>query len=229
MNFRLIGTSHIAAQSVQEITAAITTERPDIIAVELDVQRAAALLQDEKRKVSLADIRSIGVKGFIFAKIGQYVQQKLGKIVGVAPGSEMKTALELARKEKIDVAFIDQPIQITLQQFSKSLTWKEKGRFVSDIAQGLFFPKRQIKKLGLLDFDLRKVPPEELITKMMKTLRKRYPTVYKVLVEDRNKYMVKKLVALMRQYPEKKILAIVGAGHKEGMEKLLLKVDVVGN
>ena len=64
---------------------------------------------------------------------------------------------------------------------------------------------------------------------MMKTLRKRYPTVYKVLVEDRNKYMVKKLVALMRQYPEKKILAIVGAGHKEGMEKLLLKVDVVGN
>ena len=35
------------------------------------------------------------------------------------------------------------------------------------------------------------------------------------------------LVKLMRENQEKKILAVVGAGHKEGMEKLLLKVDVV--
>ena len=47
------------------------------------------------------------------------------------------------------------------------------------------------------------------------------------LVEERNKYMVRQLVRLMKEYPGKKILAVVGAGHEKGMRELLLKVDVV--
>ena len=93
--------------------------------------------------------------------------------------------------------------------------------------KGIFQPKKQIKELGLENFDLSKVPKKELIIKMMGQLKKKYPSLYKTLVSDRNKYMVKNLIKLMRQHPDKKILAIVGAGHKEGMEKLLLKVDVV--
>ena len=228
MNIQIIGTSHIAAQSINEIKTAVKTDKPDIIAVELDFQRASALMAEQKNKVKLSDILKIGVKSYLFVKIGQYVQQKLGQMVGVSPGSEMKTALELARKEKLEIALIDQPIQTTLKNFSKELTWKEKFRFIGDIFKGLFFKKKQMKELGLEDFDLSKVPPEEVIEKMMTTLKKRYPNVYKTLVADRNRYMVKKLVKLLRTNPQKKILVIVGAGHKQGMEELLLKVDVVG-
>ena len=81
--------------------------------------------------------------------------------------------------------------------------------------------------MGLGTFDLHKVPEKALITAMMSQLKKRYPSVYKTLVEDRNKYMVKKLVGLVKTNPEKKILVIVGVGHKEGMEELLGKIDVV--
>ena len=98
---------------------------------------------------------------------------------------------------------------------------------MGDIIKGLLFPKKQLKELGLHSFDLRTVPEEKLIENMMAVLKKRYPSVYKVLVEDRNKYMVKQLVTLMREHPEKKILVVVGAGHKKGMEELLNKVDVV--
>ena len=84
-----------------------------------------------------------------------------------------------------------------------------------------------MKQLGLDQFDLTKVPEKELIKKMMGQMKKRYPNVYKTLVSDRNKYMVKKLVQVMRKNPGKNILAVVGAGHKEGMEKLLLKVEIV--
>lgn len=226
-NLKIIGTSHIAKQSIEEITRAIEEDKPDIVAVELDVQRAAALLHQQKTKMSFRDIAKIGVKGYAFVKIGQYIQQKLGKIVGVAPGSEMKTALELAQKNKIKVAFIDQPIQITLKNFSKELTWKEKGRFLLDIIFGLFFPKKQLKKYALEKFDLRRVPDQEVIAKIINQMKKQYPSIYKTLITDRNKYMVKQLVKLLRAHPEKKILAVVGAGHKEGMEKLLLKVEVV--
>ncbi len=226
-NLKIIGTSHIAKQSIDEITTAIEEDQPDIVAVELDVQRAAALLEQKKTKISLREISKIGLRGYVFVKIGQYVQQKLGKIVGVAPGSEMKTALELARKKGIKVAFIDQPIQVTLRNFSNELTWKEKGRFALDMVFGLFFPKKQLQKYALEKFDLRRVPEQKVIANIINEMKKQYPSVYKTLITDRNKYMVKQLVKVLREHPEKKILAVVGAGHKEGMEKLLLKVDVV--
>ena len=227
MNLKIIGTSHIAAQSINEIKTAVKTDKPDIIAVELDFQRASALMAEQKNKVKLSDILKIGVKSYLFVKIGQYVQQKLGQMVGVSPGSEMKTALELARKEKLEIALIDQPIQTTLKNFSKELTWKEKFRFIGDIFKGILFKKKQMKELGLENLDLSKVPQEEIIEKMMIPLKTRYPNIYKTLVADRNRYMVKKLIQLLRKNPDKKILVIVGAGHKSGMEELLLKVEVV--
>jgi pheromone shutdown-related protein TraB len=226
MEITIIGTSHIAEQSVNEIKRAMEA-KPDIVTVELDFGRANALMHGGKSKLSLREIAHIGLKGYLFAIIGQYVQQKLGKVVGISPGSDMKTAMELARKHKIDVAFIDQPIRTTLRNFSKSLSWRERWNFVVDLLKGLIFPKKQIKQLGLDRFDLSKVPAKEVIKKLVGQMRKRYPNVYKSLVEDRNKYMVKKLVRLVRDHPGKKILCVVGAGHKEGMEELLLKVDIV--
>ncbi len=228
MNLEIIGTSHIAKQSVNEIKKAFQDHKPEIVAVELDVQRAFALLHEEKNKLSLHHILQIGIKGYLFAKVGQYVQQKLGKVVGMIPGADMKAAMELAQKEKKQIEYIDQPIAITLRNFSKTLTWREKFRFVGDFFKGIIMPKKQIQKYGLKNFDLSKVPEKELIIKMVGGLKKDYPNVYKTLIEDRNRFMVKRLVKLMREHPHKKIIAVVGAGHVAGMKELLLKVDVLG-
>ena len=226
-NLKIIGTSHIAKQSMEEIRKTVEEFKPEIIAVELDLQRATALMQKQKTKLSFRDIAKVGAKGYIFVKIGQAIQQKLGKVVGVAPGSEMKTALEIAHDKKLQVALIDQPIHITLKNFSKELTWKEKGRFALDLLKGLLFPKKQLKIYGIEEFDLRSIPEQKVITKIISQLKKQYPSIYKTIIADRDQYMVKQLVKLLRGNPEKRIVAVVGAGHKEGMEKLLLKVDVV--
>jgi len=109
MTIKIIGTSHIAQQSIKEIEQAFASFKPEIVTVELDVGRANSLLSEEKSKINLTAIIQIGVRGYVFAKVGQFVQQKLGKFVGVSPGSEMKVALNLAKKNKIDVALIDQP------------------------------------------------------------------------------------------------------------------------
>ena len=129
-HLKILGTSHIAKQSVIEIKKTIEQFKPDIIAVELDIRRASALISDQKSKISITDILRIGIKGYLFVKIGQFVQEKLGKTVGVAPGSDMKAAMHLAKKQKVDISFIDQPIEITLMKFSRNLTWREKFRLV---------------------------------------------------------------------------------------------------
>lgn len=223
-NIKFVGTSHIAKQSIEEIKRQVGEFQPDILAVELDAERAAALLGENKQKRSpLQQLRAFGAKGYLFAQLGHYIQQKLGKKVGISPGSEMKTALEIAKKQKIEVALIDQPIRLTLKKFSRSFTWKERWHFLQDVFGSIFCPKRQLKKWKLTHFDLKTVPPEEIITELIENVRERYPSLYKILIEERNKYMVQKLVQLMRQDKEKKVLVVVGAGHKKGMEELLKK------
>jgi len=148
-------------------------------------------------------------------------------MVGVKPGSEMRSALVLAKREKIKIALIDQPIEITLQNFSSELTWRERFRFFGDIFLGIFFPRRQIKKMGLTTFNLRSVPEEKLLNKLMKELKRRYPSVHKTLVDDRNIFMVKALKEIQTKNPQSKILVIVGAGHKKEMEKMLSKSNLL--
>jgi len=217
-NLIIIGTSHIAKQSKEEVKSAIKKESPNIVALELDKKRVSALLskKQEKQKFSVYNIRRIGVKAFVFSLFASWVQQKLGKHVGIMPGSEMKTAIRLAKKNKLKIALIDQDIEITLKNFSKSLTWKEKWNFVVDLFKGFVLRKKEVE-----NFDLTKVPEKKLIKKMINIVKKRYPNIHKVLVEDRNKVMAKNLIKIMKQNPEEKILAVVGAGHVDDMLKII--------
>ncbi|MEK6839478.1 MAG: TraB family protein, partial [Nanoarchaeota archaeon] len=78
-NLILIGTSHIAQQSVDDVKNAIQEYKPKIIAIELDQKRMHALLHPEKHVIRITDIRKIGLKGFLFNILGAWLQKKLGK------------------------------------------------------------------------------------------------------------------------------------------------------
>ena len=80
--------------------------------------------------------------------------------------------------------------------------------FFFDLLKGVF-------KREKIKFDLHKVPSREIIKKLTNKVRKRYPNVYSVLVDDRNKYMAKNLYKLMLDYNS--VVAIVGAGHEEDL------------
>ncbi len=215
-NITIIGTSHISKESIDEIKKAFVNS-PDIVCVELDIQRFHALASKQKQTISLKALPQIGLPGFLFALIGRFVQKKLGSIVGIEPGSEMLEAVKLAGKNNSEIFFIDRPIQQTLKGLKK-ITWKERFRFVKELLLSPFSKKQEFR------INLSKVPERELITIVMEKLKKDYPTVYKVLVHDRNKHMARNLYALASKNPDKKILAVVGAGHKEGMNQILEKM-----
>jgi len=205
-NIVIIGTSHIARESIQEVERIISLERPEVVALELDTARFKALLEKTKSKMRLRDIRKVGFKGWVFAFVGSFVERKLGDKVGVNPGAEMLKAAEIAQKYDCKLALIDQKIEITLKKFSNALTWKEKLRFVLDLLKAPF-SKEKIR------IDLGKVPEEKLIHEMIQQLKKRYPNVYQVLVADRNEYMAKNLFKLMRKVES--VVAVIGAGHEK--------------
>tara|TARA_Y100000310_G_scaffold342247_1_gene444629 strand:- start:38171 stop:38860 length:690 start_codon:yes stop_codon:yes gene_type:complete len=213
-NLTIIGTSHIAKQSLDDVEKAIVDGKPDIVALELDRRRLYSLF-NKPNKIRIYDIKRVGIKGFIFSLIGAWVEKKLGKLVGVAPGSEMKKAVKLAKKNGIKIALIDQDIEITLKRFSKALTWKEKWNFVMDILKAIFIRK------NVIEFDLTKVPSKKVIKKLVSQVKKRYPNVYNVLIVERNNVMAENLRKIMEMHPEKKVLAIIGAGHEEDILGLI--------
>src|SRR3989344_4206490 len=222
-NLAVIGTIHISSDSADKIRKSIQEITPDIVAVELDKNRLYGLTHKQKEKIDFSLIRRIGVSGFVFVLIGKYVQKKLAKVVNTKPGVDMLAAVHEAKENNLMVALIDQDIEVTLKRLSAKITFREKWNFFVDIIKGLLFPKRQIKQLGLESFDLTKVPEQELITKLLYSLKDRYPNIFLVLVHERNHYMANSLYSIMNTFPDKKVLAVVGAGHMNEMMDILEK------
>jgi len=218
-NLVFLGTSHIAKQSLEDVKGYIEKEKPDIIAIELDEKRLRALMKKTKIKADLRSIRRIGLKGFLFSLFGAWAERKLGRLVGVAPGSEMRQAIKIAKKKEIELALIDQDIEITLQRLSNAITWKEKLNFLADMLKAIFIRKKEI------DFDLTTVPDKDIINKLLSKLKERYPNLYKVLIEERNLAIAENLKNLMSRSRNKKILVILGAGHIDGIIKILGKEE----
>jgi len=213
----IVGTSHIAPQSLKDVEDTIIAQEPDIVALELDKKRLFALLNPQADKTPRwRDYKHVGLKGYLFARLGAWAEKKLGAKVGVSPGSEMLAGLRAAQQTGARVSLIDQDIEITLKKFSKALTWREKWHFFVDIIKGVVFRKG-------IEFDLSSVPSQEIITKLTSDVKERYPSIYRVLIDDRNKLMAKRLARLLHANPETRIVAVVGAGHVEEIKALVKK------
>jgi len=223
----LLGTSHISADSVKKIKTLIPQINPDFICVELDQQRVQALLSNQKPSYSPLLIRQIGLFGYIFAVLGGTVQRYLGKKYGLKPGSDMKATVVTGSQLAIKVALIDQPISITLRKLSKTFTIREFFRIGGEIFGGLFMPKRKIKQIGFSSIDISQVPPTHVLVKLISYVKKRYPSIYSVLIHERNIYMSKRIKLLIDTHQPEDIFVVVGAGHVPGMKEILKDHEII--
>jgi len=214
-NLQIIGTSHVSKQSIVEVKEQIKEFKPNILALELDPQRFYSLISRKKRPLSVKDIKRMGLSGFTMNLIGTWIEKKIGKTVGVSPGAEMKAAALIARKEKIKIALIDQDVRITLKKLSKRVTLKEKLTFLKELLKTVIIRKPEI------DIDLKKVPDQKTIDLVVSKVKKKYPSVYITLVKERNVIMAKNLYKIMTKNKKERIIAIVGAGHKQEIISLI--------
>jgi len=219
-NILLVGTSHIAQESIKKIKSNFLSHKPEIIAIELDKRRLYTLLHPETQaKIGFSLIKTMGVKGFLFTVIARYAQKRLGKMVGMQPGEDMKFATELAHNNEIQLALIDKPIEQTIRKLMKTIRFREWLRLVGDVVKGLLFGSKQEK----VKINLREVPKDDLIVILLEQLKDRYPSFYSVLVDERNHFMARQLTIIHKKYPDKNILVVIGAGHKKGILDLLPK------
>ncbi len=223
----VIGTSHISAKSARAIRDAARRLDPTIVAVELDRGRLRALQERASGKrdhrLPLSLVRDVGVTGYLFLALGASLQRRLAGIVDVEPGVDMLAAVDLARERGAQLALVDQDVAVTMRRLSAAFTWREKVRVLGDIVLSPFRRER-------IAIRLDDVPSAQTIRTVMALLRERYPSLHKVLVEERNEAMARNVAALARRNPGARILLTVGAGHEEEIVGLLRKtrgIDVI--
>ena len=220
-NIILLGTSHVAKKSAKEIEDVINQYSPEVVGIELDLNRLKTLLSDNKgskKSSSFSMISEIGLGGYLFGIIAGYIQQKIGKSLGIQPGVDMKKAYTIARDKNIAIALIDINIKTTLKKMSKLSVFRKLKMFSS-----LFFKSFKKEYRNKLNFDIKKgVPDEKVIKFAMKVFKKEVPDMYKILIDDRNIHMSNRLLKL-RENHSGYILAVVGAGHVDGMLEYLNK------
>ncbi len=206
-----VGTSHIAKESIKKVKEAIKERQPDCVAVELDEGRYYALLYRQRGEVKLPFLQKLIIT------LMQKMQENLSKETNIFPGQEMLSAVEFASVHGIRVAFIDRDINITVARLMSRTSFFDKLKLLLFLVPALIGVP--VKWFKALEFDLDKVPDKKLIEKALGELKKEFPSLYEVLIEERNRYMAENIRKLQEQF--KTIVVVVGAGHAEGIKKLL--------
>jgi len=203
----LVGTAHVSRKSIEEVEGVIESEKPSAVAVELDLKRYMAL-KGEQQEINLVDvIRRGNVFLFLFQLFLSRFQRKIGEETGVRPGEEMLRAIEKAEEIGADVLLIDRDLSITMKRLWNGLGFFDKIKLFYYFIRGIFEEE---------DIEVDDLLEKDILDMMVDEFRKISPKTAKILVDERDAYMAYNLLNASLRY--QKVVAVVGAGHKEGIE-----------
>ena len=221
----IIGTAHVSQESVEEVKDAIYEQHPEVVAIELDRARYTRLKQEmigieQDDTISVTKIIKENKVGLFFTTtLLSYFQSKVGADVDVAPGSEMVGAIEASEDLGIPIALIDRDVNITLQRALNKMGFIEKSKFLFSLVASVF---------GYGDdeeIDIEDLKNPDNLDDLMEMFKDEAPSVHEVLVHERDAYLAGSIMRL----PQDHVIAVVGAGHKPGIERYLDNPETLPN
>ncbi len=214
---RVVGTAHVSHDSVEEVERTIESERPDVVAVELDEGRYRQLQGETPEDLDASDLlRGNTVFQLLAYWLLSYVQTRLGERFDIKPGADMLAAVETAEELDLDVALVDRDIQMTIQRFWARLSFIEKLKMVGALFGAMFgFGVGEEEE----ELDIEDLTDGDVVTAMLEEFRRFSPGGAEALIDERDAFIAHRLVAL--RAAGKDVVAVVGAGHKAGIERYL--------
>lgn len=207
-NLRLLGTAHVATSSVEAVRQQIDAYQPDVVAVELCQSRHDTLVSDRRldKEGLLKVIKEGKAPMVLLQSMLSAEQRKLGINEGQQPGAELLAAVQAANAVGCEVALVDRDIQTTLRRAWKRMRLREKWRLLSSLLADEDDDEE-------IDVD-QLLQDSDLLSSMMEELKGFSPGAGEVLIDERDTYIAAKLNALDEN---KRILAVLGAGHLNGV------------
>ena len=207
-NLRLLGTAHISKASADAARREVAEYEPDIVAIELCKSRLDALTRPDRfDNETLGKVLREGKAPLVlFQSMLAVEQRRMGLAEGERPGTDLLAAMQAAAEAQKEVALVDRDIQTTLRRAWRRMRFREKWRVMS----ALLFQDEEDEEVQVDEL----LENTDLITELMGELRDVAPAAGEVLIDERDEFLAGSIQQLR---PEGKILAVIGAGHLEGV------------
>lgn len=209
MRLVLVGSGHVF-DLAPALHGLIDAERPEVVALELDAERFRGLLD-----------RRAGVGGLpervrraprLYRYLARF-QDSVADSFGVQAGDEMLAAADAAQSIGAGLALIDRNAEASIRRALGQMGLGEKARLFWSALQGSLFSRRR----AAVEVELRRyhADPDRYLDEM----GRQFPTLKRILVDERNAHMAGELRALAAQHA--RVVAVVGDGHVPGLVRLL--------
>jgi len=208
----LIGTGHVFDLS-QALLNIFDDKQPEILCVELDKQRFNALMLRQTNPEAYKNYeKNVPALYRLLARF----QEGMAKQYGVTAGEEMLTTINYAKSHQLPIAFIDMNAQYLFTKMLRKMSWSEKLKLIFSGLGGFFISKKRVEK------ELMKYEGD--LDTYIKQIGEKFPTIKRVLIDERNQYMVQQLTSANEQY--ERVAAVIGDGHVPGLSELLTKKEI---
>ena len=213
----LVGTAHVSRQSVQDVENSIAHFSPDMICVELDAKRFENIKDPNRwKKINLVTALRQGQGFLIMANlILSNYQRRMGQSLGVQPGAEMLCAIQAAESRNLPITLCDRRITTTLTRAWRKCGFFARMKLLATLAAGSFSSEK------LSEEELARLREGDALSEMMETLAKEAPVIKQVLIDERDLYLAQKIYSAAGR----RRLAVIGAGHMQGVLSALKKLD----
>lgn len=222
-NVHIVPTSHVSEESVEKVKNTIDEKEPDLVAIELDINRLNTLNEktldnyDEKSVIDiLMQENNNGFSGKMFNMIFYLLQSKVADRVGVDfAGLEFKSAYDIADEKDIPVSCVDKSIDDIMEEFSNEVSIVEMVKTLSSFLVSYVY-------INISSEDINEqidVSDDEEIEKYLDVFEEHFPKFKEIFIDRRNIHMSDKVKQLSGEFNN--IVLVVGAFHKVGIDDIL--------
>lgn len=201
----IIGTGHVFKME-EQVRFIIKNTWPDAVLVELDEKRFRVMDGTYEHPKDTKPIKMPG----IVKSLGK-TQSRTASQFGTYAGMELLEACRAGKAAGAEVILMDgDVVEMLLRMWDEmSLIEKLRWRF-----SGMKDSKSSRKDVEKTQKDFSDNEKE-----YMDHMRRRYPSMMRILLDERNESMAKKIIEASSRH--KKMIAVVGDAHVEGISMLL--------
>ena len=213
----LLGTAHVSLASAEAVRALLESDAFDTVAIELCASRQRSMLDpDAMAQLDLLRVIRSGQAPMVAASLalGAY-QARIAEQYGIEPGAEMRAALDGASDRGLPLVLIDREIGITMRRAYASVSWWRRMELVS----GLLLSVVSREKID--ESEIERLKEGDMLESTFNEFAQQSQTLYRPLIDERDRYMAAHLTRLVEQGTARRIFAVVGAGHLKGIERYM--------
>ena len=213
----LLGTAHVSKASADKVQELIATGQYDAVAVELCPSRHKAIVNpDAMAKMDLFQVIKKGQASMVAASLalGAF-QQRLAEQFGIEPGAEMRVAIKDARAANLPVLLIDREIGTTMKRIYYNVPWWKRANLFAGLLASV------ISKEKFSEAEIERLKEGDVLESSFSQFAENEKDLFQPLISERDEYMSARLIKECQENNYRHILAVVGAGHLNGMAQQL--------